>query len=292
MWDMAKWWKAPEDDILRLPSDGSLKGVSVPDWSIVERIAPWGWDAHIVRLLERLGAPRHLLPTAEELSRWRILSSRQTTVRMLDLLKRNMAGDARFSRVLRAESQWCTTMDEVHAAISGYGGRAILKAPWSCSGRGVWMASATDAPAMLRAEKVMARQGAVEAEPVYDRKADFAMEYECDSRGSVSFEGYSLFATTESGGYQGNVVASQTELAERIAGYGICTTADLQSLSVLVGDGLEELLGKAYRGPLGVDMMLTPQGIHPCIEVNLRLTMGRVAIWQARAFPCALPHSS
>ena len=53
-WDIAKWWKAPDDLILRLPDDGSLKGVAAPDWERIERIEPWGWDAHIVRVFQRL----------------------------------------------------------------------------------------------------------------------------------------------------------------------------------------------------------------------------------------------
>jgi hypothetical protein len=33
-----------------------------------------------------------------------------------------------------------------------------------------------------------------------------------------------------------------------------------------------------YVGPFGVDMMVTKEGLHPCVEVNLRRTMGHVAL--------------
>ena len=50
---------------------------------------------------------------------------------------------------------------------------------------------------------------------------------------------------------------------------------------------LSQHIAARYEGPLGVDMMLvkTAQGImlHPCIEVNLRRTMGYVALDVARA---------
>ena len=281
-WDIAKWWKAPDDLILRLPDDGSLKGVAAPDWERIERIEPWGWDAHIVRVLQRRGAPARLLPSAGDLARWRQLSSRRTAVALLEMLRQASEPDPAYAFLLKAESRWCTTIAEVRQAIADYGGAAMLKAPWSCSGRGVWAAAAHDAPALQRAVKVLARQGAIEAEPLYERMADFAMEYESDGRGGVRFEGYSLFATSESGGYQGNVVAPQAELEARIAAYGICTAAELQRLSQIAGSALATLVGHGYSGPLGIDMMLTPQGVHPCIEVNLRLTMGRVAIWQAQ----------
>ena len=60
LWDLPRWWKEEGDEILRLPPDGSLRGVKSPDWGRVERIMPWGWDAHIVRVLQRLGAPARL----------------------------------------------------------------------------------------------------------------------------------------------------------------------------------------------------------------------------------------
>ena len=35
--------------------------------------------------------------------------------------------------------------------------------------------------------------------------------------------------------------------------------------------------GYAYKGPVGIDMMLCQEGICPCVEINWRMTMGRVA---------------
>ena len=33
-----------------------------------------------------------------------------------------------------------------------------------------------------------------------------------------------------------------------------------------------------YVGPFGIDMMVTKEGLHPCVEINLRRTMGHVAL--------------
>lgn len=281
--DLPRWWMAEGDEILRLPPDGSLHGVARPDWERITRIMPWGWDAHIVWLLRRLGAPDRLLPSAEALENLRQLSSRHTAVRVLGTLRRRILGDSALQFMLPAESWWCTTAGEVVAAIGAAGGRAFLKAPWSCSGRGVWQAgAATDARALQRAAAVMKRQGAVEVEPAYRRIADMAMEYDCDNEGHIDFHGLSLFGTSPTGGYQGNVVASQQVLAQRIADFGICTAEQLQTAAEVVAEALADILAGGYRGPLGVDMMLTPQGLHPCIEVNLRMTMGHAAICRAR----------
>lgn len=281
-WDVAKWWMAPDDVILRLPDDGSLRGAAfwrmgeaAPqeatsfDWTAVTAIEPWGWDRHIVGVLRKLGAPERLLPTEAQLDRIRQLSSRQTAVRVLELL-----AQPAFT------SRWCTDEAAAMAAIEEQGGRAVLKLPWSCSGRGVWT---TDSPSFVqRIKKSLRDQGAVEVEPWYENVADFAMEFEADARGGVSYVGLSVFATLDGGGYAGNVVAPQEEL-RRTLETRAARPLPLDALADSLCKALAEVLAGDYTGPLGVDMMLTPEGIHPCIEVNLRNTMGRVAIFQAKS---------
>lgn len=281
-WDVAKWWMAPDDVILRLPEDGSLRGVAfcrmgeaAPqeaasfDWTAVTAIEPWGWDRHIVGVLRKLGAPERLLPTEAQLERIRQLSSRHTAVRVLELL-----AQPAFT------SRWCEDEAAAMAAIEELGGRAVLKLPWSCSGRGVWT---TESPSSVqRIKKSLRDQGAVEVEPWYENVADFAMEFEADAWGGVSYVGLSVFATHDGGGYAGNVVAPQEELRRTLetrAGRAL----RLETLADSLCRALAEVLAGDYTGPLGVDMMLTPEGIHPCIEVNLRNTMGRVAIFQAKS---------
>lgn len=281
-WDVAKWWIAPDDFILRLPDDGSLRGVvfwrmgeAAPqeatsfDWTAVTAIEPWGWDRHIVGVLRKLGAPERLLPTEAQLDRIRQLSSRHTAVRVLEFL-----AQPAFT------SRWCEDEAAAMAAIEELGGRAVLKLPWSCSGRGVWT---TDSPSFVqRIKKSLRDQGAVEVEPWYENVADFAMEFEADARGRVSYVGLSVFATHDGGGYAGNVVTSQEELRRTLEARA-GRTLHLEALADRLCTALAEVLAGDYTGPLGVDMMLTPEGIHPCIEVNLRNTMGRVAIFQAES---------
>lgn len=284
-WDIAKWWKRPEDFILHLPDDGSLRGVIAwraeeqarPiadfDWSAVTAIEPWGWDRHIVGVLRKLGAPERLLPTDEQLDRIRELSSRQTAVHVLEALH----SESLPAGVLAADSRWCTTEADVLAAIADFGHNTMLKQPWSCSGRGVWT---SESPSSLqRIKKSLRDQGAVEVEPMYENIADFAMEFEADSHGGVAYVGLSVFATHEGGGYAGNVVAPQEELRRRLESKA-AHPLPLEPLAARLCEVLTEILAGDYTGPLGVDMMLTPAGIHPCIEVNLRSTMGRVAIFQ------------
>ena len=50
-----------------------------------------------------------------------------------------------------------------------------------------------------------------------------------------------------------------------------------------VKERLTKLLNSAgvpqwYNGPLGVDLMITDSALHPLVEINLRMTMGWVAL--------------
>lgn len=311
LWDIAQHWASADDVILRLPSDGSLRGAVMRSmdgretsaahfaWdSSVTAIEPWGWDRHIVGVLRRLGAPERLLPDDARLAAIRALSSRHTAVRVLDALRHPSSVDGEPSlpaTVVRAESRWCTSEDAVRSALAAYGGESFCKQPWSCSGRGVWRLTEDDwrpdSSLYLRVRKTLREQGAVEVEPVYERVADFAMEFfaEADVHPEpqpcrVRYEGLSLFATHDGGAYAGNVVAPQAELRRRLESLAagvVPQPLPLESLAERLCLVLAGILGTSYSGPLGVDMMLTPRGIHPCIEVNLRNTMGRVALLRA-----------
>lgn len=92
-----------------------------------------------------------------------------------------------------------------------------------------------------------------------------------------------MFDPTETGGYTGNTLAPQATLERAHVRQFDC----LDILKEICSAVLSQRIAARYEGPLGVDMMLvkTSQGImlHPCIEVNLRRTMGYVALDVARA---------
>ena len=52
----------------------------------------------------------------------------------------------------------------------------------------------------------------------------------------------------------------------------------LHHLQSALAQLLSRWLRARYVGPLGVDLLITPTGIHPCVEINLRRTMGHVAV--------------
>ena len=157
-----------------------------------------------------------------------------------------------------------------------------MKAPWSSSGRGVRFIDGTmniyDS-GWLR--HVIEKQGSVMVEPYYNKVKDFGMEFFSDGRGAVSYVGLSLFQTSN-GTYTGNILADEEEKQDMISHY---IPVDLiRSIQEKICAFMGTLLKDRYAGAFGIDMMVIRRDdgdgflLHPCVEINLRRTMGHVAI--------------
>lgn len=265
---------AEEDDIilLRNPASSILPSCKESECDIL----PWGWSPLLVRQLQELGIPVDLLPTKEQILSYRSFSSRQKAVELLGRLRQEWPEPFECGTLV-GKSIWCSSEYEVLRAVDQYDGRAMLKAPWSSSGRGVHPVQHTVTEKTISwINSTLQRQGGVEVEPLYNRVQDFALEFWSD-HGNVRYEGLSLFNTTAGGVYAGNLVASEEEKETRLAAY--ISSALLRD----VKEHLTKLLNSAgvpqwYNGPLGVDLMITDCALHPLVEINLRMTMGWVAL--------------
>ncbi|MBQ6432722.1 MAG: hypothetical protein IJJ94_02055 [Bacteroidaceae bacterium] len=274
--------------------------LSNPNSSFITRhssfsLLPWGWSPLLVRQLRDWGVPQELLPTEAELSDYRDYASRATAVRLLSRLRDEWA-KAFADGWIVGESTWCTTESDVIEAIERYGSRAMLKAPWSGSGRGVHPVQQSPIAAKTQAwiRRTLERQGGVEVEPYYEKVQDLAFEFWAEA-GSVRYEGLSIFETTAGGVYAGNLVANEEEKERRLAQYVALTLVDETR------ERLEALLSASglpcwYNGPLGIDLMIVKnQGadiadrpaysLHPLVEINLRMTMGWVALQLKNELP-------
>ncbi len=245
------------------------------DAAIPLDVDPWGWDASLRHRLLSAGVPESWLPTSAALDSVRRLSHRSATIPMLGKLVASVPQTVG----LRQEVH---SMDAVRLWMKEHG-PTVLKSPWSSSGRGVRFADDALSPNLEGfVRNVLQRQGGVIVEPWYHRVADFAMEYWSDGDGIVRLLGLSLF-TTVNGAYTGNVLASEDEkwaMLGRLVDIGVA-----RALPLAVADGLS-LMCADYQGPLGVDMMVVDcagtRMVHPCVEVNVRRTMGMAAIDVAR----------
>ena len=129
-------------------------------------------------------------------------------------------------------------------------------------------------------------------EPYYPKVKDFGMEFVVHPNGQIHYLGLSLFMTNN-GAYMGNIVASEDDKRNMISRY--VSVSMIDDVRVKVIDALRQVIGGHYVGPLGVDMMILSKlgcqgfSVLPCVEINLRRTMGHVAIAMAEASPSAPP---
>ena len=227
-------------------------------------IQPWGWDRAIRRELERIGFALPLLYTEEQLAQIRQLSHRRTSAQFLPSLQ--MEGTI-------GEAFECATLDEVRALLGHYG-RVVLKAPWSSSGRGVRFLRSADEIGNFAnwIVNIIKTQGSIMVEPYYNKVKDFGMEFTVDKDGHIHYCGLSLFHTVN-GAYEGNILATENVKRKMIERYVSMDLFDMVKQNIM----LRLHLG-GYVGPFGIDMMVTKEGLHPCVEINLRRTMGHVAL--------------
>ncbi len=246
-----------------------LSGVGPSDL----HLRPWGWDRQVARELREAGVPPDLLPSEARLRAIRAMSHRRWAAERLLTPLRREPGTV-------GESWAAASVEECAGRVAACG-TAMVKAPWSSSGRGVRRVTPGELTPSLRGwmARVVAEQGCVMVEPYYKKVLDFGVELMSDGRGEVSLCGLSLFYT-ERGAYVGNLVMGEEDKWRLLADH---VSRDL--LTSVIGR-LRTLLGEAlqgvYAGPLGIDMMVVDDGgaprLHPCVEMNLRATMGHVAL--------------
>ena len=166
----------------------------------------------------------------------------------------------------------------------------VVKAPWSSSGRGVrlleprWRPADDGAGGVIDVEihqenwvkNIIRLQGSIMMEPyLEDKIMDFGVEMKAVS-GEIKYCGLSIFKA-ENGAYLGNMLDSEQHKRSVLADHISLETLDLVIETLM--KQLKKHLPQWYNGPLGVDMMVLKEGrIAPMIELNLRRTMGHVAI--------------
>ena len=230
---------------------------------------PWGWNASVRRYLYQKGVPLIALPSDDELKRWRMMASRERIAECLAELLHMPS--------CCGESVNLYNLKDCQNYVDNHG-HAVLKAPWSGSGRGLlWCERGYTQTVAGWCSNVLCRQGCVVAAPVYDKVEDFAMEFQSDGHGNIRFVGYSLFQTNARGAYRGNILLSDSDFEKWMAQY--ISVKTLLQIRVAVQNVLAKLC-TSYIGFLGVDMMVCRAEkflVHPCVEINLRMNMGIIA---------------
>ena len=201
--------------------------------------------------------------------------------------------------------QRCGSMGEVGQALAlvrerGWS-RAVIKAPFGAAGRGqVRLATAArpgeaedplEGAKRRRVERLLAEQSAVVVEPLLEGVADLSAQYEVGAGGKAVLLGITRFVTDGRGQYLGSFLHRKVDgLDERVRRFLYGDGRDSRRLrrlcEELAGHMEPGLAAAGFSGPLGVDALVyRDRGrlrLKPVIEVNPRMTMGRVALQLAR----------
>ena len=268
------------------------------DFSDTE-IAPWGWNHTLIYKLLNNGVPSTALPLTVYIDRIRKLSHRSTSMSFLKYIlqfARNIKYAMESEIVINAFKD-ISSPREIHSveelwSIKDRFGLLYLKAPWSSSGRGVmYTKDLTDDQIAQWVHGIISKQGSVIVEKAYKRKADFATEWALVN-GQPVFLGFSTFETSPRGKFKVNRFGTLDQLdympLELITEY---TRFNDFEASVILSRIIEAqiaaikaILSNQLQLPnhilyLGIDMLIGEDDIiNPCVEVNLRTTMGHVAL--------------
>ena len=244
--------------------------------------APWGLSPHSIRFFEKISlSDGHLIipPWKEQYAR---LTGRQTALACLSKI-RSLLPEYFESLTLPC---FCSTPDEIRRFMATYPPPYLLKTPYSCSGRGLYRMQTNDFDLQTSRwlEGAFKKQGVVSIEPALDKVCDFAMEFYANGCGQIRFEGLSVFETSSKDTYTGNLLGSQSFLEQQMSAFVPMT--QLWEIQEAVATIWTEVAGSDYRGYLGVDMLVyrinNAFAVHPIIEINLRYTMGLVALQLSR----------
>lgn len=237
----------------------------------ITKVMPWGWDRSIVHDLLLTGIRADIFPGEMTLDAIREVSHRRWAAeRLLPLL-------LDFDDLLLGEATFFDHLPTWERSV-------VLKAPWSCSGRGVRYALDAEQWERQRtwALQVIQKQGGIMVEPYYNKVCDLAMEFDSFKEGVV-YRGLSIFCTHH-GDYAGNIIDTERQMLSRLSRYVPATL--LEKIKLALVEYMCEFLRPIYIGPFGIDMMVVEKEgkylLHPCVELNLRMTMGRVAISMTR----------
>ena len=262
-----------------LPQPKSVKNIREVLQQDSFEAAPWGVSPRMKSLYQKLKPQSTngdlVLPQWDD--KYIDLSGRQTAVSCFAKISESLC-----DLVLPAVPRICHSLTEVESVLTESSAKHLVKSPYSSSGRGLlWIKddklSDKDAEWI---KGVLDRQGFIVVEQALDRISDFAMEFELSDNGTVEYKGLSLFDTDSSGSYQGNILMSEERIVKHIeesVGVGA-----LSSIQLVWHDILKDCFAPYYNGNIGIDMFLYRQSdgaisINPCVEINMRNTMGRLS---------------
>lgn len=234
---------------------------------------PWGWNLSLRNQLLKQCVNECQLPSTSDINIWRKLSHRRLTIEF----HRRIARLIGYNHC--PEPQEIDNLHELEQFSLAHP-RCFLKAPWSSSGKGIFRPTGNDNLTFTYwANGILQRQGSVIAEHALNKTLDFAMEYRChDSK--TEFVGYSIYNNNRHNAFDYGLVANEhilyKKICDEIGGDGAHLLRDIQQSLLSV---ITDTIAPQYSGFLGIDMLVFvdefgKKCVNPCVEINLRCTMG------------------
>ncbi len=244
-------------------------------------LQPWAWGPVASELMRRY-APS--VPAVAD-RQWREpvpveLFSKLSGVKLADSMGETL-GDF--------YGRWCETVDEVKQAVMDemeQSGDVLMKAALSSAGRGhckILQGQGWDERTLGWVKNVIDSQGGLVVEPWLDRVLDFSAQYEVTQNG-VKFVGMTRVVNDAAGRYLGTFVNARWArgLDAELARFLFEKSQVMKIYRDELPQRIEQMVDKQFRGNFGIDAMvhLTPDGyrLRKVVEVNPRMTMGRVAL--------------
>jgi hypothetical protein len=273
------WYASPGDFVLvgnKLKNllEFHLEGLSQKQ-SIVE---PWGISPQSIHYFETLNKQYGLqLQIPEWKDEYRFLGSRFAAQKALAAL---IEAIPEIDKDILP--QFYSDLEDIEKTIESARSRLLLKSPHSSSGRGLlWLPPGK----LAQSEKqiisgMLKKQSQVSLEKALDKQLDFSMHFEVSREKETRFIGYSVFQTNARGAYESSSLAGQETLEKQIT--DLTGKYLLQKVRETLTGILHEMYSPYYMGNLGVDMLVYFSGdqfrLHPCVEINMRKSMGYLTI--------------
>ena len=262
-----------DDYILTLKPINGDRFISLQQAETMEfdNFFPWGFSPRAFNLIRNVRVKN--LP---EIENFKNFYSRQNTVDFLSAFPLGERFPAENEQPFIAK-----TADEAFDFFKekfslNYKG-VVFKAPFAASGRGVRIFKKNELTIniMQWTNFVIKTQGFVECEVYFEKLTDFSMHYTF-LNGEITFRGLSVFKTADNGFYQSSYVKKFSE----IPGVDFLTVSELEEMQMNVLK--KSVFKENYSGNLGIDCMVYNDGgkkkINPCVEINCRNSMGRLAL--------------
>jgi len=178
-------------------------------------------------------------------------------------------------------SRFCRNLSEVMDALKG--NDILFKSPYGCSGKGHIIAKSFSNDVQIWAEKKIQLHGYIVAEPLLQRVEDFSVLYEIKN-GEIECLGMAQLINDSRGQFRGIRLAPRFSkmLSPELAEFLFKEADFIAWYNEKIPSAILKLL-PGYSGPVGVDALVwrDDQGklmLRHVIELNVRMTMGRVAL--------------